>query len=173
MTTQTTTEITTSEQIVKQLINSWESRNTAFTDFFNKYSDERIYLNEVAPARNRAIYLLGHLISTNDGMLPLFDLGERLFPEMKIFSTQADHSFEITLSISELKKMWQTLNTTLSDHFNNMTINDWMAAHTAVSKEDFEKDPQRNKLNVLIGRTNHQSYHLGQLNLLTLKELVT
>ena len=75
-------ETTTSEQIIKQILNLWTSRNKAFTDFFSKYSDEE-YLNEVAPGRNRAIYLLGHLIAVNDGMIPLFGLGENCFPNWR------------------------------------------------------------------------------------------
>lgn len=162
----------TSEQIIQQIIASWTLRNTLFTGFFNKYKDEEAYLNEVAPGRNRAIYLLGHLIATNDGMLPLFGLGQKLFPELDMFSGSPDKSFELNASLQELKNKWDQLNIALTDHFNKMTVNDWMSRHTAVSEEDFAKEPQRNKLNVLLGRTNHQSYHLGQLNLLTVSELV-
>ena len=32
--------------------------------------------------------------------------------------------------------------------------------------EDFAKEPARNKLSVLLNRTNHLAYHLGQLRLL-------
>jgi hypothetical protein len=159
------------EQIIKQVINTWTSRNKAFSDFFNKYPDQD-YLNEVAPGRNRAIYLLGHLIAVNDGMLPLFGLGEKLFPELEVFSSSPDKSFDVAPSVQELKKHWETLNTALTGHFNNMSAHDWLERHTAVSEEDFAKEPQRNKLNVLLSRTNHQSYHLGQLNLLTVKDLV-
>jgi hypothetical protein len=35
-----------------------------------------------------------------------------------------------------------------------------------MTEEDFEKEPGRNKLSVLINRTNHMAYHLGQLVLL-------
>lgn len=35
--------------------------------------------------------------------------------------------------------------------------------HSAVSEEDFAKEPHRNKLNLLLNRTNHLSYHHGQL----------
>jgi len=167
----TSTDQNLSEQIIKQILNLWTSRNKAFTDFFNKYADKD-YLNEVAPGRNRAIYLLGHLIAVNDGMIPLFGLGERLFPELEIFTGNADKSFEINASVEELKTKWASLNDVLTTKFSKMTVNEWMDKHTAVSSEDFSKDPQRNKLNVLLGRTNHQSYHLGQLNLLTVKELV-
>ena len=92
----------TTEQVITLVINTWTSRNKAFTDFFNKYQDAD-YLNEVAPGRNRAIYLLGHLIATNDGMIPLFGLGEKLFPELEIFSGNPDKSFEINVSVQELK----------------------------------------------------------------------
>ena len=158
------------EQIIKQVINSWASRNTLVTNFFNKYS-EQDYLSEVAPGRNRAIYLLGHLIASNDGMLPLFGLGDRLFPELEVFGSSPDKSFELSTSIGELKKKWEILNAALSDHFNSMSSDQWLARHNSVSEEDFAKDPQRNKLNVLMGRTNHQSYHAGQVNVLTVKAL--
>lgn len=159
-----------SENIIKLVVNMWSSRNKAFSDFFNKYQDED-YLAEVAPGRNRAIYLLGHLIATNDGMIPLFGLGERLFPELEMFSGNPDRSFEINASVHELKTKWESLNNVLTTHFSKMTVSDWLGKHTAVSSEDFAKEPHRNKLNVFLGRTNHQSYHLGQLNLLTVKEL--
>ena len=159
------------EQIIKQIIDTWTGRNNAFNDFFNKYNDAD-YLSEVAPGRNRAIYLLGHLIATNDGMIPLFGLGGRLFPELEVFSGNPDKSFEINASIEELKTKWAALNTALTTHFAKMSAEDWMSKHTAVSTEDFAKEPHRNKLNVFIGRTNHQSYHLGQLNLMMVRELV-
>lgn len=159
------------ERIIKQIITSWQSGNKAYTDFFSKYR-EKDYQLEVAPERNRAIYLLGHLIATNDGILPLFGLGEKLFPELAPFSHQADRSFEINDSLEQLLVKWQKVNTALTQHFNTMSPADWLSKHEAVSAEDFTKEPHRNKLNVLLGRTNHQSYHFGQLNLLTVKEHV-
>jgi hypothetical protein len=158
----------TSDRIVKQITNSWSTQNKGVTNFFGKY-DEAAYQNEVAPTRNRAIYLLGHLIAINDGMLPLFGLGERLYPELQEVFLVPDKSVAELPSLTELKQKWETLNTTLGDHFNHMKATDWLDRHNAVTQEDFETDPLRNKLNVLIGRTNHQSYHLGQLNLLIAK----
>ncbi len=55
---------------------------------------------------------------------------------------------------------------TLAKHFNILQPNEWLGKHTAVSEEDFIKEPHRNRLNVVIGRTNHLSHHLGQLTLL-------
>jgi hypothetical protein len=41
-------------------------------------------------------------------------------------------------------------------------LNDWVARHTAVSEEDFAKEPLRNRFSILITRTNHLTYHVGQ-----------
>ena len=155
------------EQIIKQVINAWTAQNKNVADFFSKYPDDA-YLKEVAPGRNRPVYLLGHLIASNDGMLPLFGMGEKLFPQYEaIFSKSPDKTVADIPSVATLKEDWEKLNATLTDHFSKMTAAEWLSKHTAVSEEDFAKDPLRNKLNVLIGRTNHQSYHRGQVNLLT------
>jgi ribose 1,5-bisphosphokinase PhnN len=43
-----------------------------------------------------------------------------------------------------------------------MSWPDWVQRHSAVSEEDFAKDASRNRFAVLLSRTNHLSYHLGQ-----------
>jgi len=39
---------------------------------------------------------------------------------------------------------------------------EWLDRHASVSEEDFEKEPHRNRFAILLGRTNHLTYHLGQ-----------
>ncbi|HMG83817.1 MAG TPA: DinB family protein [Ferruginibacter sp.] len=154
------------EQMVKQVINSWTSQNKAVTSFFNKYNDDA-YLNEVAPGRNRAIYLLGHLTATNDSLLPLLGFGDKLYPQLETpFQVNADDKKAFAFTVAELKQYWEKVNATLTEHFTTLSSYDWLDKHTKVSAEDFALDPSRNKLTVLLGRTNHQSYHLGQLNFL-------
>ncbi len=161
------TETASTAQIIKQIINAWAAQNKAVTTFFNKYEDS-VYYEEIAPGRNRAIYLLGHLISVSDGLLPMFGIGERLFPELEeLFIKNPDRFFADIPSLADLKEKWETINVALTAHFNKMTPDEWLSRHTKVSEEDFAVDPLRNKLNVLISRTNHQSNHLGQLYLLT------
>ena len=144
-------------------IRSWNLQNKAVTDFFNLYEDD-YYLNEVAPGKNRAVYLLGHLIASSDNMLPLFGLGERLYPAYEeIFALKPDRAFDEIPSVAELKKNWSEVNTALAGHFSKIEPADWLDRHTKVSAEDFARQPERNKLNVLMGRTSHISYHMGQL----------
>lgn len=153
-------------QIITQVINAWASQNKSVSAFFDKY-DDTVYMQEVAPGRNRAIYLFGHIIAANDGLLEILGLGGRLYPELyETFSHSPDKAVATIPTIAELKQKWTLINDSLTEKFSKMNVSDWLGRHMSVSEEDFAKEPLRNKLNVLIGRTNHESYHLGQLNLL-------
>ncbi|MEO5593115.1 MAG: hypothetical protein ABIR15_01880 [Chitinophagaceae bacterium] len=97
-------------------------------------------------------------------MLPLLEFGTKLHPELEaVFLTNPDKFGLDKPSLAVLKGYWKEINAKLSEHINNMKFEDWFTRHTAVSEEDFAKEPHRNKLNILINRTNHQSYHIGQL----------
>lgn len=162
--------IAQTEQIIGQLLHTWDSQNKRVAGFFAKYAEED-YMEEVAPGRSRAIYLLGHLTSTNDGLLPLFGLGERLYPQLEtLFSRNPDRTFDDIPSIAELRTYFEKVNNTLTEHFSKMTAQDWLSRHMSVSEEDFAKEPNRNKLNVLVSRTVHAGYHMGQLIFLKKKE---
>jgi hypothetical protein len=158
------------QQIIAQVVNAWAAQNKRITAFFNKY-DADTYLNEVAPERNRGVYLLGHLTATADGLLPLLGIGEKLYPRYEaMFLTNPDKFFDEIPSVEELKQHWETVNAKLAAAFNDMTPTDWLEKHTKVSAGDFALDPSRNKLNVLLSRTTHTGYHMGQLTFLTEKE---
>jgi hypothetical protein len=155
--------MTTNQIIIKQLIASWTAQSKVVTDLFNLFEDEH-YLKQVAPERNRGIYILGHLISASDGMQPLLGFGERSYPELEqLFSSNPDRSFDQLPSVNELKEKWATLNAALQERFAQLSLEEWLDRHTKVSAEDFAIQPERNKLGVLLGRTNHISYHTGQL----------
>ena len=69
-----------------------------------------------------------------------------------------------------LRNEWKKSNEVLTKLFASMTPADWFARHTAMTDEDLAKEPGRNKLSVLINRTNHVAYHLGQLVLVNDRE---
>lgn len=151
---------------VKMAVSAWQTQISRMNDLLEKLSDEELQ-QEVAPGRNTATYLLGHLTATNDHLLPLFGFEESLYPELEnIFLSQPDKSGIAKPSVQELRKYWANVNAKLAEHFNKMQPGDWFTKHTAVTEEEFAKEPHRNKLNVLMNRTSHQSYHLGQLNFL-------
>lgn len=152
---------------IQLVVSNWRSQNKRVDQLLATFTPEQ-WQKEIAPGRNRGIYLLGHLTAVNDALLPLFGLGERLFPELEAaFLRNPDRTpgFEFP-SVEDLQDKWQTVNATLEGHFAKMTAEHWLGRHTAVSEADFANEPHRNKLNVLLNRTVHQGFHLGQLELL-------
>ena len=149
--------------VVKMALMAWQTQNTRVDKLLQEIPDEQ-WIADVAPGRNSGRYLFGHLIAVNDNLLPLFGLGQRLHPQLtKIFLNDPDKAAPEYPSMAELRNMWRQVNDTLTSHFNGMSPEDWLARHNSVSPEDFAREPHRNKLNVLLNRTTHQGYHIGQL----------
>ncbi|WAC12927.1 DinB family protein [Dyadobacter pollutisoli] len=148
---------------IKMVVSNWELQNQRFNGLIDNLSDEQMLL-PVAAGKNRAVYLLGHMIAVNDGIIPLLGLGERLFPDLETpFVKNPDDITAQIPSVAELRGNWVELNKTLTAYFNEMSADEWFTKHSAISEENFAKEPHRNKLNILINRTNHEAYHLGQL----------
>lgn len=147
-------------------LKSWQIQVKNTNKLLDELSDEAL-LYEVSPGRNRVIYILGHLIAVHDNMIPLLGIGTRLFPALdEIFLRSPDKSEHTIPSASELRADWKKVNDLLAEKFATLSVDDWFARHTAVSESDFAKEPARNKLNVLLSRTAHLAYHLGQLILI-------
>jgi len=151
---------------IKMVLDAWQTQNKRVDDLLQTLSDEQ-WMKETAPGRNTGIYLLGHLTAINDSLFEILEIGNRLHPELDVIFVEApDKSGQQMPSVETLKKYWTEINSKLTDHFNNIQIDEWLAKHTRVSAEDFAKEPHRNKLNIIINRTAHQAYHLGQINYL-------
>jgi len=157
---------------IKMVIDAWETYNKRLDKLLDSLPPEQLWA-DTAPGRNSGIYLAGHLLAVHDGMLPLLGFGEKLYPHLEnIFLTNPDKSgFEMP-SPEELKKYRDAINAHLSTHIRQLAPEDWFTKHSAVSEEAFAKEPHRNKLNIVINRTNHLSYHLGQLAYLVQKDSV-
>ena len=154
------------ELAIKMIIAEWQKQNSRVDKLLETLSDEQ-FSAETAPNRNSGIYLLGHLTAVNDGLFPLLGFGEKLHPELEnIFLTNPDKSDLPKPALADLKKYWKEINTKLTQHIDAVQTDEWFTRHNSVSAEDFAKEPLRNKINIIINRTNHQSYHLGQMTYL-------
>jgi len=157
---------TQSNLLVKMILMAWDAQNNYLNKLISSLTDEQL-AKEIAPGKNSGVYLLGHLIAVSDGMLPLLGFGDRLFPEMEeVFIKNPDKSGQVFSSVSELKQRLEAVNTKLNSHFKSTEIAEWLSKHNAVSSDDFVKEPHRNKLNVVITRTGHLAYHIGQIRLI-------
>ncbi len=148
---------------VRMVTSAWTTQNKYLDDLLGSLTEAQ-WMQKTAPGRNSGIYLLGHLTAVNDGIIPLLDLGKRLYPALEeVFLSKPDDSGLPKPSVSELKNCWKEVNLALTNGMNKMSADDWFSRHTAVTAEAFAKEPHRNKLNILINRSIHQGYHLGQL----------
>ena len=154
------------EVFVKMALNAWEVYIKRADKLFSTLTDQELLL-EVSPGKNRGIYLLGHLTAVNDGMINIFGLGERLYPQLDAaFVEKPDKSGLDMPSIAELRSYWTNLNNVLTNYFSQMKPADWFQRHNLMTDEDLIKEPHRNKLSVLLNRTNHLAWHYGQLLLI-------
>jgi len=154
--------MSTENSLIDAALRGWKSNVERAEQLFGGLSPEQLE-QEVAPGKNRLIYLWGHLAAVNDALLPLLGIGERLHPEFDaMFISNPDKSDQPTVSGQSLKTAWQEINQKLWEGFSKFSASDWAQRHTAVSEPDFAREPHRNRFTVLLGRTAHLAYHVGQ-----------
>jgi predicted metal-binding protein len=158
----------TDEVLIQTAISSWEQVIKRIGTLCLGCSEEQLVV-EVATGKNRISYLWGHLTAVNDAMFGVLRLGERLHPELEaVFIQQPDRSVPLP-NCAEIAKCWEGVHTELLSRFKTLSSNEWLERHANVSPEECERNPTRNRLAVLLGRTNHASYHFGQMMLAKLK----
>jgi len=147
--------------LVDAALRTWEQGVGRATKLFGRL-DEQALEHEIAPGKNRLIYLYGHLIAVSDAMIAQLRLGERLHPEYDdLFLKSADRTMALPPA-AELKAAWDKVHETLRVEMAKLTPEEWTERHAVVSEEDFAKEPHRNRFTLLLGRTGHLAYHLGQ-----------
>ena len=158
--------MTQTELVVKMIFDRWEASLKRVDALLDSLSDETL-LKEIAPGKNRGVYLVGHLIAVHDDMLILLDMGDKLYPALhEPFLQLPDRATDQIPTVSELRTYWTKQGQVLKQKFGQLTPAQWFEKHTAVTAEEFATEPHRNKLNIIITRTSHLQYHTGQLQLL-------
>ena len=156
----------TNKIMIRMVFDRWYGSITHFDSLLDMLSDEQLE-KEIVPGKNRGIYLLGHLIAVHDEIPRLLNVGDKMYPELyEPFLRSPDKTFAQIPSVQELRTYWFEQCAVLKQKFDSLQTDDWFEKHTAVSVEDFIKEPYRNKLNIIITRTTHLTYHTGQLILL-------
>lgn len=157
--------MTPEQSIVASAVQAWKTQLERADKLFSGLDDQQLR-TEIAPGKNRLVYLWGHLIAVHDAMQPLLGIGPRVRPDLDaVFLTVPDRTVADLPSAVELKQVWDQVNGRLLSAFDAFTLADWAQKHTAVSTEDFQANPLRNRLAVLLNRTAHVAYHLGQAQL--------
>jgi DinB superfamily len=157
--------VTTEELMSATAFKTWKLYLGRLNENLAPLSDEQLQ-QQVAPGRNRLLYLIGHLTAVHDWMFPLLGIGERLHPQLNdIYITSPDGAHPDPLSPTDLKAAWNEVNDKLTAALEKLTPEEWVQKITTVSDEDFAKDPTRNRLAVFLSRTGHLAFHSGQARL--------
>jgi len=145
-------------------VNLWNLIIERAAKSFDAFTDDQLQL-EVVPGKNRVFYLLGHLTAGHDRLLPLLRLGERRYPQLDVFLEKPDRAQPDPISAADLRKAWAEVNQAVTAAVSTLTPEQWLERHSAISEEDFAKEPHRNRLSVFASRTSHAAYHHGQIRL--------
>ena len=156
----------TADLFIKMVLDAWNTKIAFIDKLLAELSDEQLQ-KEIAPGKNTGVYILGHLAGISNRMIPLLGLGDELNPELyNTYVELAEKDITQRHDTKQLRQEWTRINTELSKIFTRVQPEDWFKKHNSVSDADFATQPHRNKLNVIINRTNHLDYHAGQLVLL-------
>lgn len=129
--------MTANALFVKMIFDRWNALLKNCDTLLDALSDEQLQ-REVAPGKNRGIYLLGHLIAVHDDMMPLLGLGEREHPDLfDVFVKSADKAVETITAAAELRLLWKKQLESLNQKLATISADAWFEKHTAVSAEDF------------------------------------
>jgi hypothetical protein len=154
--------MTAEGQLIDAALRAWKFNADRIDAFFQPLSEEQLD-QEIAPGRNRLVYLVGHLAAVNDGIFPLLGLGPKRHPELEAaFLATPDRGVAELPSGAALKTSLREINDALWSSFNRWAPAAWLEKHTAVSDEDFLKEPHRNRYSVLLSRNSHMAFHYGQ-----------
>src|ERR1700730_7034722 len=121
---------------VDSALRGWKSNVERADKLFGALSTEQLE-KEVAPEKNRLIYLWGHLPAVNDGLLPLLGIGERLHPEFDVmFLSKPDKSIQLTFSGQSLNDGWEEIDQKVCGGFLKCSCSDWVQRPSAVSEAE-------------------------------------
>jgi hypothetical protein len=74
-------------RLIDSALRAWKFNADRIDKFFGALSPEQLE-QEIAPGRNRLIYLWRHIAALNDGLFPLMGLGPSCTPKWRECSSQ-------------------------------------------------------------------------------------
>ncbi len=131
----------------------------------NALSDEEYNL-ELSPGKNTGIWILGHLVVSDDDFSVFLGKGELLFPEYtEVFGQGSKlQKAEIYPSVSKLKEAWKKVSEKNLEIYSGLTDKELNEPHSMV--KNYETDYFKTKDKVIMAWHLHQAYHAGQIAIL-------
>ncbi|MDZ4713123.1 MAG: DinB family protein [bacterium] len=150
-----------SHHLEKQYLMSLEWIN----ENINALTDDE-YRMELSPGRNHGVWLLGHLIVSDDDLSTFLGKGPLLYPQYaEMFGQKSKLSVpENYPAVSVLKECWEKVCEKNKKIYSGLTDNELNEPHALI--ENIQTDYFKTKDRVIIAWHFHQLYHTGQLAVL-------
>lgn len=128
-------------------------------------TDEEFKL-EIFPGKNHGVWLLGHLVTSDDDFSVFMGKGDVLFPEYYEMFGQGSKllSAENYPPVSELRAAWIKVCDKNRKIYHGLSDDELQTPHALV--KDYDKDYFKTKERVIMAWHLHQLYHAGQLGVI-------
>jgi uncharacterized damage-inducible protein DinB len=149
------------QMLVRDWIGGW----------LNSLSDEDLK-TEISPGKNNGVYILGHLIVSDDDFSKYMGKGGYLFPEYRKMFGQNSKCLppENYPPVSELRVAWKKVCDKNRKIYEELTDEELEQPHALIEDPAHpEKDYFRTKGRIIMAWQLHQAYHVGQLGVIHAK----
>jgi len=134
--------------------------------YLDAITDDELKM-EIVPSRNNGVWILGHLIASDDDLSLYITKQPMLFPELQPLFKQGSivQNPDQYPSVPELRQEWQMVCEKNENLFNGLS-DEMLDEYHEMIEGDPEKDYFKTKEVVLVNWTLHQIHMAGQLALL-------
>lgn len=133
--------------------------------YLNSLTDEEFRM-ELSPGKNHGVWILGHMITSDDDFSVYMGKGELLFPEYRELFGQGSkvQSVGNYPGVATLRQQWNMIIEKNKNIYEELRDEEFDDPHGNLSedKDGFFK----NKGEVIMAWQLHQLYHTGQLGIL-------
>lgn len=154
--------------ISKKFHEQWKMMTGWLTANIEKLSDDDLK-QSILPGKNHGVWILGHLIESEDELSKVLGKAPMLFPEYEQMFGQGSKLEPVDFypSIDTLKKQWKEVVAKNDKALSKMTDAEWDEPHATVA-EFGENDFFKTKGRTIMIWNLHQEYHNGQLSVLVM-----
>jgi hypothetical protein len=138
--------------------------------YLNSISDETLK-QEITPGGNHGIWILGHLIASEDDLAEYIGNGEIMFPEYKEIFRKGGKilTAESYPSATQLRGDWRKVLEKNEKLYASLTDEELSSPHNRVLDDNIENDFFKTRERCISFWHFHQVHHAGQLALLKRK----
>jgi hypothetical protein len=150
-----------------KLIHSQYKTMVSWVNMYLKRLSDDDLKREIAPGKNHGVWLLGHLIASDDDLSLYFGKGTMLYPDYSDIFGQGSVLKPLAEypPVSLLREQWKNVtdkNIKIYAELHDEELNEPHAMIKGKVEDDFFKTKENCSINWLL----HQMYHAGQLGVL-------